>query len=187
MNGEIVGYAPHGVTRPISGPLLPAIIAQADDYAARRFIEVFTATIRNGNTRRAYAKAVGDFLACREKTLVEELRQQIAEMKADEIIIRGQTGRRFREWRRGNGLLAGNAGRVGDLRLLHLPVEGPIPIRCSYAIGGWEYLGGNARRGTIMRCHADKRMASPIQIAECESHKALKDWLTKPPHGSSEL
>jgi site-specific recombinase XerD len=45
------------------GPLLPAIIAQAGDHAARRFIEFFTATIRNGNTRRAYAKAVGDFLA----------------------------------------------------------------------------------------------------------------------------
>ena len=28
----------------------------------------------------------------------------------------------------------------GDLRLLRLPVEGPIPIRCSSAIGGGEYL-----------------------------------------------
>jgi site-specific recombinase XerD len=45
------------------GPILPAIIAQAGDHAARRFIEFFTATIRNGNTRRAYAKAVNDFLA----------------------------------------------------------------------------------------------------------------------------
>jgi integrase/recombinase XerD len=38
-------------------------MAQAGDHAARRFIEFFTATIRNGNTRRAYAKAVADFLA----------------------------------------------------------------------------------------------------------------------------
>jgi integrase/recombinase XerD len=48
---------------PAGGPLLPAIIAQAGDHAARRFIEFFTVTIRNGNTRRAYAKAVSDFLA----------------------------------------------------------------------------------------------------------------------------
>ena len=36
---------------------------QAGDHAARRFIEFFTAAIRNGNSRQAYAKAVSDFLA----------------------------------------------------------------------------------------------------------------------------
>jgi integrase len=51
------------ITAASSGPVLPAIIAQAGDHAARRFIEFFTATIRNANTRRAYAKAVGDFMA----------------------------------------------------------------------------------------------------------------------------
>ena len=44
-------------------PTVPAIIAQAGDNAARRFIEFFTATIRNKNTRRAYARAAADFLA----------------------------------------------------------------------------------------------------------------------------
>jgi site-specific recombinase XerD len=52
-----------GITGTSSGPILPAIIAQAGDHAARRFIEFFTATIRNGNTRRAYGRAVADFLA----------------------------------------------------------------------------------------------------------------------------
>jgi hypothetical protein len=47
----------------MSGRNLPAIIAQAGDHAAHRFIEFFTATIRNGNTRRAYGRAVADFLA----------------------------------------------------------------------------------------------------------------------------
>jgi len=47
----------------LAGPLLPPIIAQAGDHAARRFIEFFTATIRNAHTRRAYAKAVSGFLA----------------------------------------------------------------------------------------------------------------------------
>ena len=45
------------ITGTSSGPHLPTIIAQAGDNAARRFIEFFTATIRNGNTRRAYARA----------------------------------------------------------------------------------------------------------------------------------
>ena len=36
--------------------VLPAIIADAGDRASKRFIEFFTATTRNGNTRRAYAR-----------------------------------------------------------------------------------------------------------------------------------
>jgi site-specific recombinase XerD len=39
---------------------LPALFA-ADHQAGRRFVEFFTATIRNANTRRAYARAVKDF------------------------------------------------------------------------------------------------------------------------------
>jgi integrase/recombinase XerD len=63
MQSEIVKPSKGGVSAGNGGPLLPAIIAQAGDHAARRFIEFFTATIRNANTRRAYAKAVGGFLA----------------------------------------------------------------------------------------------------------------------------
>jgi integrase/recombinase XerD len=63
MQSEIVKATKGSVSIGNGGPLLPAIIAQAGDHAARRFIEFFTVTIRNGNTRRAYAKAVGDFLA----------------------------------------------------------------------------------------------------------------------------
>ena len=36
-------------------PALPALLAAADDRARMRYIEFFTATIRNPNTRRAYA------------------------------------------------------------------------------------------------------------------------------------
>jgi integrase/recombinase XerD len=43
--------------------LVPLIIADAGERAGKRFIEFFTATIRNANTRRAYARAVSDFLA----------------------------------------------------------------------------------------------------------------------------
>jgi len=41
---------------------VPAIIADQGDSAARRFLEFFTANIRNANTRAAYAQAVSQFL-----------------------------------------------------------------------------------------------------------------------------
>src|SRR4051795_9945953 len=50
------------VTRPTGGPVVPALIAEAGDRAARRFVEFFTANIPNPNTRAAYAQAVGQFL-----------------------------------------------------------------------------------------------------------------------------
>jgi hypothetical protein len=56
------------VIRP-QGELLTvtAIVADAGDGAARRFLEFFTATIRNTNTRRAYGRAVVDFLPDRPR------------------------------------------------------------------------------------------------------------------------
>jgi hypothetical protein len=42
--------------------LVPRVIAEAGDQAARRFLEFFAATIRNKNTRMAYYRAVVRFL-----------------------------------------------------------------------------------------------------------------------------
>ena len=42
---------------------VPAIIDRAGGQARKRFLEFFTATIRNENTRMAYARAVGSFFA----------------------------------------------------------------------------------------------------------------------------
>ncbi|CAN7734607.1 tyrosine-type recombinase/integrase [Caballeronia sp. LjRoot29] len=42
---------------------LPAIVAEAPEHTRVRFLEFFAAAIRNPNTRRAYAHAVGEFLA----------------------------------------------------------------------------------------------------------------------------
>src|SRR5471030_2613583 len=44
-----------------SGPL-PALVINAGERASVRFLEFFALTIRNPNTRRAYAHAVGEFL-----------------------------------------------------------------------------------------------------------------------------
>jgi integrase/recombinase XerC len=41
---------------------LPALVALADERGQRRFLEFFAVTIRNAHTRRAYARAAGEFL-----------------------------------------------------------------------------------------------------------------------------
>ena len=53
---------------------LPALIAAAGDHASRRFLEFFAANIRNAHTRRAYSRAVAEFLTwCAEGAGVREL------------------------------------------------------------------------------------------------------------------
>ena len=42
---------------------LPPIIAEASPHVHMRFLEFFSANIRNPHTRRAYAKAARDFLS----------------------------------------------------------------------------------------------------------------------------
>src|SRR5215213_1967985 len=54
---------------------IPAQIASAGAPAARRFIEFFTANIRNRNTRAAYARAVADFFAWCETVGLRALEQ----------------------------------------------------------------------------------------------------------------
>ena len=54
---------------------LPAPITAAGERASRRFIEFFTANIRNPNTRRAYGRAVGDFFGWCAKRNVRRLEQ----------------------------------------------------------------------------------------------------------------
>ena len=51
INGQVI----------TGGTIVPAIIADAGEKAGKRFIEFLTATIRNANTREAYARAIGDF------------------------------------------------------------------------------------------------------------------------------
>jgi hypothetical protein len=43
--------------------LLPALVTVSGDRAGIRFLEFFAANIRNPHTRRAYGRAVGEFLA----------------------------------------------------------------------------------------------------------------------------
>lgn len=51
------------VVLPSPALALPALVAAADERAQLRFLEFFAVTIRNPHTRRAYARAAGDFLA----------------------------------------------------------------------------------------------------------------------------
>lgn len=54
-------------------PVVPALFAPTPD-AGKRFIEFFTANIRNPNTRKAYAWAVAEFAAWCERNGLTELR-----------------------------------------------------------------------------------------------------------------
>ena len=47
----------------VHGMPLPTLVAAAGERAQLRFLEFFAASIRNAHTRRAYAGAVGEFLA----------------------------------------------------------------------------------------------------------------------------
>ena len=48
--------------------VVPILIADEGEQASWRYVEFFTANIRNANTRRAYARACSSFLAwCEER------------------------------------------------------------------------------------------------------------------------
>src|ERR1700728_2411305 len=61
------------VTTPLAAyaaTLVPALVADAGDAAGWRYVEFFTANIRNPNTRRAYARACGRFFVwCEDRGL----------------------------------------------------------------------------------------------------------------------
>jgi site-specific recombinase XerD len=65
--------APGVVTTPLAAyaiTLVPALVADAGDAAGWRYVEFFTANIRNPNTRRAYARACSRFFAwCEDRGL----------------------------------------------------------------------------------------------------------------------
>ena len=61
------------VIEPATGMPVPAMIAAAGERAALRFIDFFTAHIRNPNTRAAYGVAVRGFFSWLEMRGVTEL------------------------------------------------------------------------------------------------------------------
>jgi integrase/recombinase XerD len=60
MNRQLIPYQAKNLTQ-IGIATLPLTITKAGERASRRFIEFFTANIRNKNTRIAYARAVRGF------------------------------------------------------------------------------------------------------------------------------
>ena len=52
---------PTALATPADTYLVPALIADLGDQAGWRYVEFFTANIRNPHTRRAYARACGQF------------------------------------------------------------------------------------------------------------------------------
>ena len=62
---------PGALTPLPDGNLIPSLIADAGDQASWRYVDFFTANIRNPNTRRAYARACSQFFAwCADRSLM---------------------------------------------------------------------------------------------------------------------
>jgi site-specific recombinase XerD len=69
---QLPAIIPPGAVAVAADPvaLVPALIAAAGDSAGWRYVEFFTANIRNPNTRRAYARACARFFAwCDDRKL----------------------------------------------------------------------------------------------------------------------
>jgi integrase/recombinase XerD len=62
-----------GVGATAARVVVPALVADAGEHAARRFLEFFAVTIRNKNTRMAYYRAVVRFFAWCERHQLTEL------------------------------------------------------------------------------------------------------------------
>src|SRR6202051_2180202 len=60
---QLPAIIPPGAVAADPVALVPALIADAGDAAGWRYVEFFTANIRNPNTRRAYARACSRFFA----------------------------------------------------------------------------------------------------------------------------
>ena len=76
MDGAPSQPASSPATLPVqsaNGPIIPTLIAAAGERACIHFLEFFASTIRNPHTRRAYARAVTDFLAWCEKHAVPSI------------------------------------------------------------------------------------------------------------------
>jgi site-specific recombinase XerD len=74
MSSNIVPIPRRDITR-AGFENLPPVIVRAGQDAAWRFIEFFTATIRNRNTRAAYAQAITQFFAWCESHGIRTLRE----------------------------------------------------------------------------------------------------------------
>ncbi len=61
---------PGALSTDLAAHVVPALVADAGEQAGWRYVEFFTANIRNPNTRRAYARACSRFFAwCEDRGL----------------------------------------------------------------------------------------------------------------------
>ena len=73
---ELVPYQPSGsIVENAANAAVPALVADAGDDAARRFLEFFAATIRNRNTRAAYYNNIRQFFAWCERRGIDGLKR----------------------------------------------------------------------------------------------------------------
>jgi hypothetical protein len=88
---------PGALTTPADTYIVPTLIADAGDAAGWRYVEFFTANIRNPHTRRAYARACSRFFAwCEDRGLtLTRLRGLGQFWIARPLLINGLSGKVF--------------------------------------------------------------------------------------------
>src|ERR1700741_3251934 len=70
MTDQLPAIIQGALTTPPDTYIVPALIADLGDQARWRYVEFFTANIRNPHTRRAYARACARFFAwCEQRGL----------------------------------------------------------------------------------------------------------------------
>jgi site-specific recombinase XerD len=76
MSDDLVRIGPRvGLAKETRSWAVPALVADSGPDASRRFLEFFAATIRNPNTRAAYARALSQFFAWCEDRGIRALDQ----------------------------------------------------------------------------------------------------------------
>jgi hypothetical protein len=73
MNEVVTALGVRRVGATAARVVVPALVADAGEGAARRFLEFFAATIRNKNTRLAYYRAVVRFFTWCDRHQLTEL------------------------------------------------------------------------------------------------------------------
>ncbi len=77
---------PTALATPTDTYIVPALIANLGDQAGWRYVEFFTANIRNPHTRRAYARASARFFAwCEQRGLTLRACPEIIESTFDRV------------------------------------------------------------------------------------------------------
>ena len=152
---------------------VPGIVADAGEHAARRFLELFAATIRNRNTRMAYMVAVSRFFAWCEQNQIGQLADIEPLHVAAYIEAAGKKSPLFRSAHGRTAMLTGNRmHRVDAWRMVQ---------RRSVAAGLIVHVGNHSFRATGITAYLNAGgTLENAQAMELTKAPAPQSFMTAP-------